>query len=450
MVLVSRAVGAGLPVLAAVHVGAGQDLLPLGGEDHLGVLGHRAGRPVDVADDVLGDGGGGPQELAGLAVERVDEAGLARNAGHHLADLAGLNVRVDPAHRVGVGRHRGVEQDALEGVVEVPVVVHVLVVPPNLAGIDVEGQRGVVVEVRVLDAAEHELGGRRGDRRALVDEAQLGVVAGRHPGADVDPLLVGHAAPGFVARFPGGRHRPAPPQLLAGARVVRDDDARFGAAARPAAPPGDRLAVGDDRPRAVSGRGLPVVEDLRLPGDLAGRGVEAEHVAVVAGVDDEAVVDGDVAVVAGVAADVLVDVLGQIAPVRPDQVACRRVDRVDDVARLGHVEDAAVRQGRAFLAPGRQRARPDHAQIANVAPVDLVQRAVGPAVERPAPRQPVAGGGVLEHRVGHRYEVVGGLGLARCRNGSEGNGEGHERHRDERPAGDRRADRCSDWHGEKP
>ena len=221
-----------------------------------------------------------------------------------------------------------------------------------------------------------------------------------------------------------------------------------GPAAWPAATPGDDLAVGDDRSRAVSGRGLPIVEDPRFPGDLAGGGVEAERVAVIAGVDDEAVVDRDVAVVARVAADVLVDVLGQIAPVRPDQVAGRGVHRLDDVARLGHVEDAAVGQRRAFLAPRRQRARPDHAQIADVVPVDLVQRAVGPAVQRPAPGQPVAGGRILEHRVGHGDEPVRGLRLGGGRRRHEEDGRGGQKHhRGQRPAGGCRAHRCGDWHG---
>ena len=201
----------------------------------------------------------------------------------------------------------------------------------------------------------------------------------------------------------------------------------------------------------MPGRGFPVVEDLRLPGDLAGRGVEAEHEAVVAGVDDEPVVDRDVAVVARVAADVLVHVLGQVAPVRPDQVAGRRVDRLDDVARLGHVKDAAVGQGRAFLAPGRQRARPGHAEIADVVPVDLIQRAVGPAVQRPAPGQPVAGGRVLEHRVGHRHQLVRGLVLGgrrhRREEGEEEGRAGRKHRRDERPEGGCRTHRCGDWHG---
>ena len=211
------------------------------------------------------------------------------------------------------------------------------------------------------------------------------------------------------------------------------------------------LAVGDDRPRAVPGRRLPVVEDPRFPGDLAGRNVEAEHVVVVAGVDDEAVVDRDVAVVARVAADEVVDVLRQIAPVRPLQVAGHRVDRLDHVARLRHVEDAFVGQRRALLPSGGQRARPDHAQVAHVVPVDLVQRAVAPAVERPAPRQPVAGGGVLEHGVRHRHEPVRGLGLRGGwdrRDGDRGDGQKHRQ--DERPAGFCRADRCGDWHGEQP
>ena len=46
-----------------------------------------------------------------------------------------------------------------------------------LARVAVEGQRGVVVQMLVLDAPEHELGRRRGDRRADVNEVQRGVVA---------------------------------------------------------------------------------------------------------------------------------------------------------------------------------------------------------------------------------------------------------------------------------
>ena len=66
-----------------------------------------------------------------LAIERVDDAGLAGDAGQHPADLSRLDPRVDPAHLGRVGRDRGVHEDALEGMVEIPVVVQVLVVPES-------------------------------------------------------------------------------------------------------------------------------------------------------------------------------------------------------------------------------------------------------------------------------------------------------------------------------
>ena len=60
-----------------------------------------------------------------------------------------------------------------------------------------------------------------------------------------------------------------------------DDDAGFRTAQRPTAPAGDRLAVGDDRSRAVPGRVHLVVEDLGLPGQLAGGGVEPDREVIV-------------------------------------------------------------------------------------------------------------------------------------------------------------------------
>ena len=288
--------------------------------------------PVDVGDHVLRDGRGGPEEFAGLAVEGVDDAGLAGHAGHHPADLARPQPRVDPAHRVGVGRDRGVEQHPLEGVVEVPVVVQVLVVPDDLAGVGVEGEGRVVVQVREVGAAEHELRGRRGDRRAGVDQVQLGVVAGGHPAPDVLAVGVGHPAPRLVARLAGGRGGAPPPQLGPGQGVVGSDDAGLGSTRRAAAPSRDHLPAGDDRPRAV-GRGVgAVVEDTGLPHQLAGHRVEGEGEVVGAGVDDQPVVDREVAVGDGEPADVLVDVRGQIAPVLPHEVAARGVDGLDDIA----------------------------------------------------------------------------------------------------------------------
>ena len=280
------AVGARLPVLAARgERRADQHFLALPPEDQFAVLRHHAGGAVDVADHILRDGRIGPQELAGLAVEGVDDAGLARNAGHHFAHFTGLESRVDPAHRARVGRHRRVEQDPLERMVEIPVVVQVLVVPGDLAGVGVERERRVVVEVGLVGAAEHELRCGRTHGRADVHQVQLRVVARHHPGPDVRALFVRHVAPGLVPRFAGCGYQWPAPQLRAARRVVRHDEAGVRAAGRQAAAPRHDLAARDDRTGGLVGRVLRVVDDLRLPGQAARRGVHRVRVAVGAGAD---------------------------------------------------------------------------------------------------------------------------------------------------------------------
>ena len=305
--------------------------------------------------------------------------------------------------------------------VEIPVVVQVLVVPAELARVGVEGEGRVVVEVLVVDAAEHELRRRRRDRRADVDEVQVGVVARDHPRADVHPLLVGHAAPGLVPRLARRGHERRAPQLRPRRRVVGDDDAGDRARARAAAPAGDHLAAGDDRPRGVA-RGVDaVVEDLGLPDQLARDRVERVDVVVVGGVDDQPAVDGDVAVVVREPAHDARDILGDVPAVLPEEVAGDGVDRLQVVLRVRHVEPSAVGQRRPLLGPGRQGAGPHHAQVAHVVAIDLVEGAVAPAVERAPPHQPVARRRVLEHGVGdgdERVSVRGG-GLRAEREGSD-------------------------------
>ena len=296
--------------------------------------------------------------------------------------------------------------------VEIPVVVHVLVVPDDLACVAVERERRVVVQVRLVRSAEHELGRRRRDRGAGEDQVELRVVARRHPGADVGPLLERHVAPGLVAWLARCGNRAAPPQLLAGQSVVGRDHARVGPGSRRAAAARERLAVADDRAGALE-RGMDlVVEDHRLPDHLPGLGVEREEVVVDAGVDDQVRVNRDVPVVLGQeAADVVLRVLGDLAPVLPDQIACRGVEGLDHVVRIRHVHDASVGEGRARLAAVVQRAGPHHPEIADVLRRDLVERAVAPAVRGATPHEPVPGRRVLEHLVGDRDEHVAGLGV---------------------------------------
>ena len=284
-------------------------------------------------------------------------------------------------------------------------VVQMLVVPADLARGAVERERRVVVQVRVVGSAEQELRGGRGDRRPDVDQVQRRIVAGHHPRPDVGATLERHAAPRLVARLAGGRDRPPAPQLRTRRRVVGRDDAGVRPAQRHATAAREHPAVGDDRARGLAGRVRPVVEDQRLPDRLAGRRVEREDMVVGAGVDDQVAVDGDVAVGRG-AEEVVLDVVGDLAAVLPEEVAGDRVDGLDDVARVRHVQHAVVGERRPLLRAGLQRPRPDHAEIADVVPRDRVQGAVAPSVERPAPHQPVRRIGVLQHRIGDRNEAL--------------------------------------------
>ena len=153
-------------------------------------------------------------------------------------------------------RDRGLHEQPLERMIEIPVIDDVLVVPDDLAGVGVERERRVVIEVLLVVAAEREL--RRGDRhrRADVDQVGLGVVARDHPRADMPALLQRHIAPRLLARLAGSRDRSNAPELFAGLRVVRRDDARVAGRVRLTLPAGDHLAVGDDRPASSRWRAL--------------------------------------------------------------------------------------------------------------------------------------------------------------------------------------------------
>ena len=190
-----------------------------------------------------------------------------------LRRLARLDLRVDPRHLLRVGRDRGLDQQALERMIEIPVIDDVLVVPDDLAGVGVERQRRVVVEVRACRC-----------RRAMNFGAgivtdvptkirfSLGVVARHHPRADVPALVHRHVAPGLVARLAGPRNRARAPELLAGLRVVRGDDAGVVAGVGLALPAGDHLAVGDDRTGARARALLrPPAPPFPTPGCRSGR-----------------------------------------------------------------------------------------------------------------------------------------------------------------------------------
>ena len=175
-------------------------------------------------------------------------------------------------------------------------------------------------------------------------------------------------------------------------------------------PHGRQLLPETTRPPATIGPELCVagltcvVQDLRLPDHLAGLGVQREGVVVVAVVQDQTVVDRDVAVVLRVEAHLGVEVAGQLPRVAPDEVPGHGVHGLDHVVDRGNVEHAVIRQGRDLGRPHADFASPDQAQPLHVRPVDLVQGAVAPTVQRAAEHQPLRRRRVLKHLVRDRHE----------------------------------------------
>ena len=126
-----------------------------------------------------------------------------------------------------------------------------------------------------------------------------------------------------------------------------------------------------------------------------------------AGIDDERAVDRDVPVVLRqTREDVVAHILRLLPNMLPDEVTRDGVDGLDDVVRVRHVHDPVVHQRGALLAPGRHGARPDHAELVHVVPVDPIERAVAPAVQRPAPHQPIVGARVLQLGVGDGPDAI--------------------------------------------
>ena len=143
------------------------------------------------------------QEPAGRAIEHVEEA-VAIGPQHH------LRRRAAPVH---VDEHRH-----LHRVVVVAVVGRELVVPLQLAGVGVERDDRVGIEVVAGPLIGIPVGPRIAD--APVGQVQRRIVRTGDPdrAAAVLPRV---ALPGFVPGSPGAGNRVEPPELLAGLRARR-------------------------------------------------------------------------------------------------------------------------------------------------------------------------------------------------------------------------------------
>ena len=204
--------------------------------------------------------------------------------------------------------------------------------------------------------------------------------------------------PGSPRLGDGGRA----PQLGAGLRIVGGDEAGAVLVALAAGHARDDLAVDDDRSARVA-VAEPVVGHHVIPDHLAGPRVQGDDVGVVGIEEDLVVVDGDGP---RARAERIVGRPLEALAVLPDEVAGDRVEGLHDVERARQVHDPAVDDRRGLRQSGGHRPRPGQPELVNVVAVDLIERAVAPAVQRPAPVDPVGRVGVGEHRVGDRREVA--------------------------------------------
>ena len=359
----ARAVGGRPPVRAAGD----------GGGDH-GALGRRLhSRHQDgpsVLVESLGPGlpgiGRAEQELAGLAVEHVEERVAVREE-HQLALLA--------AER-RVGQHRD-----LRRIPVVDVVRRELEVPLQLAGVGVEGHHRVGVEVVALPHRAVVV--RAGVAGAPVQEVQLRVVGAGHPGRR-PAGAPGVAGPGAVVGMVRPRRGVKAPLARAALDVVGVDHAADAVLAPGHA--GEDL-VSDDERRGRLAVARRRFLHLGLPQDAAGAGVERHQVRVQGAHDHPVALHRHPAVVAAATDDHLVRQRVLVAPPGP---AGGRVERDDRAGRFGDVHHAVDHQRRR-LGPveHRELVDPGYLQAADVLPVDPIEAGVAPGLVVARIRQPV-------------------------------------------------------------
>ena len=326
-------------VPALGRIGVGLDVRPAVGPDGLGP-GRLDERPPR-------------QQLAVGAVERVVEAVAVGEEQRLLAHA------VD--RRLGQHRH-------LRGIPVVGVVRGELVVPLEHAGVGVERDHRVGVEVVALAVLAVEV--RAGVAGAPVDQVQRRVERAGHP-RGAAAALPRVAFPALAALLARAGHHPEAPGALAGGGVEGVDEA---ADAVLGAGDADHDLVLDDERRRGGAVAFLVVVDHRVPHHRAGLHVEGQQVRVER-VHVEAVAEHGEAAVDAAAADV--HALGQVADVAPDLAPGAGVDRPRRVVRPGDVHHAVEDDRRRLeLAELRGLERPLRRQLADVGRGDLGQRAV--------------------------------------------------------------------------
>ena len=122
-------------------------------------------------------------------------------------------------------------------------------------------------------------------------------------------------------------------------------------------------------------------------------------------------------------------VLGIVARVFPDQLAVGGIECQHARARAHDVHDALGDDRHRLLSSRRHPARPHHLQLADIFPVDLVERAEALLIVGSIEHQPVARIRVGEHLARDRLEIGALGGKRQCGQKEHGNPKNHPDHR---------------------
>ncbi len=154
-----------------------------------------------------------------------------------------------------------------------------LKVPLDLAGFGVQRQCRICIEDIAISAAALHRAPRDRHADADVDQAELGVVARRHPCGAAAPVFLAHVAPAVVTEFSGAWDRASAPDFLSRLRVV----SRYPTAGVDVVTTGhacDYAPLDDLRASRVMLADRPV-SDALFPNDFARTCIESDEIRIV-------------------------------------------------------------------------------------------------------------------------------------------------------------------------
>ena len=181
------------------------------------------------------------------------------------------------------------------------------------------------------------------------------------------------------------------------------EDAGLGSALGIAVSTGEDLAIGNHGTGALQGGIDPEIEYLGFPGHLAGKSIHGENIVIGAGRDDQVSVDGVVSSTSGIPNNGG-QFLRHLPAVLPDRVSGGGIPGPDDILRIRHIHGAVVYQRRTLLGALDHFLGPDQGEPGDILAIHLIERTVTPAIQGPAPHQPVGRIGIPQDGVSDRDE----------------------------------------------